>query len=64
MPNQATRREAEELWTRTVMGQPVLWNGPVAKAAQDRDERIAMREAGIQLAAQLLNATRAQKEGQ
>jgi hypothetical protein len=51
----ATRKEAESLWAGTVLTQPILWIGPVKKSKQAEDERIAMREAGIQLAAQLID---------
>ena len=50
-----TRKEAESLWAASVMSQPVLWDKHVSKDRQAEAERIAMREAGIQLAFQLLN---------
>lgn len=49
-----TRRDAESLWAAAVMAQPALYNNPVSKEKQREDERVAMREAGIELAFQLL----------
>lgn len=52
--SQALRRDAVRLWAGAMMAQPVLYNNPVSKERQTEDLKIAMQEAGIDLAFQLL----------
>jgi hypothetical protein len=51
----ATREDAARLWAGTMMCQPTIWNDAVSEKKQAEDLKIAMQEAGIDLAFQLLN---------